>query len=45
VAERIIELVTDPARAKAMGQQGLDWVHQEWRWDLVAARLQHILDG
>ncbi|HEY3954761.1 MAG TPA: glycosyltransferase family 4 protein [Streptosporangiaceae bacterium] len=45
VAERIIELVTDPARAKAMGQQGLDWVHQEWRWDLVAARLQRILDG
>jgi phosphatidylinositol alpha-1,6-mannosyltransferase len=45
VAERIIELITDPARAKAMGQQGLEWVHQEWRWDLVAARLQHILDG
>jgi phosphatidylinositol alpha-1,6-mannosyltransferase len=45
VAGRIIELITDPARAKAMGQQGLDWVHQEWRWDLVAARLQDILAG
>jgi len=45
VAERIIELITDPARAKAMGRHGLEWVYQEWRWDLVAARLQHILDG
>jgi phosphatidylinositol alpha-1,6-mannosyltransferase len=45
VAERVTELLTDPARAKAMGQQGLDWVHQEWRWDLVTARLQDILAG
>jgi phosphatidyl-myo-inositol dimannoside synthase len=45
VAERITGLLTDPARAKAMGQQGLEWVHQEWRWDLAAARLQAILDG
>jgi phosphatidylinositol alpha-1,6-mannosyltransferase len=45
VAERIIGLITDPARAKAMGSHGLEWVHQEWRWDLAAARLQDILDG
>jgi phosphatidyl-myo-inositol dimannoside synthase len=45
VAERITELLTDPARAKAMGQRGLEWVHGEWRWDLAAARLQDILDG
>ena len=45
VADRITGLVTDPARAKAMGEKGLAWVQQEWRWDLVAARLGQILRG
>jgi phosphatidyl-myo-inositol dimannoside synthase len=45
VAGRIVELITDPARAKAMGEQGLAWVRREWRWDLVAARLTGILNG
>jgi phosphatidyl-myo-inositol dimannoside synthase len=43
VARRITELVTDPARARAMGDKGLAWVQQEWRWDLVTARLRRIL--
>jgi phosphatidylinositol alpha-1,6-mannosyltransferase len=45
VAARIIDLVADPAKAKAMGEKGLAWVHREWRWDLVADRLQQLLDG
>ena len=45
VAERVIQLVTDPARARAMGEKGLAWVQQEWRWDLVAGRLEQILGG
>ncbi len=45
VADRITGLVSDPARAKAMGEKGLAWVQQEWRWDLVAARLGQILRG
>jgi phosphatidylinositol alpha-1,6-mannosyltransferase len=45
VADRITGLITDPARAKAMGEKGLAWVQQEWRWDLVAARLGQILRG
>ena len=45
LAGRLAELITDPARARAMGDKGLAWVHQEWRWDLVAARLQQLLDG
>jgi len=45
VADRIIELITDPARATAMGCKGLAWVQQEWRWDLVADRLDQILRG
>jgi hypothetical protein len=28
-----------------MGEKGLAWVDQEWRWDLVARRLQEILGG
>ena len=45
VARRIIELISDPARARAMGDKGLAWVHQEWRWELVTARLRQLLDG
>jgi phosphatidyl-myo-inositol dimannoside synthase len=44
-AQRIIELIDDPAGATAMGEKGLAWVQREWRWDLVAERLRHILDG
>src|SRR6202021_2785120 len=36
-ARRIIELISDPARARALGDKGLAWVHQEWRWELVTA--------
>jgi phosphatidyl-myo-inositol dimannoside synthase len=42
-AARIIELLQDPAKAKAMGEKGLAWVDREWRWDLAAARLSAIL--
>ena len=43
VADRIAGLLTDPDRARAMGEKGLAWVQQEWRWDLVAGRLEQIL--
>ena len=43
VEDRIIGLLTDPDRARAMGEKGLAWVQQEWRWDLVAGRLEQIL--
>jgi hypothetical protein len=26
-----------------MGEKGKAWVDQEWRWDLVAQRLERIL--
>jgi phosphatidylinositol alpha-1,6-mannosyltransferase len=44
-AARIIELLGDPARAKAMGEKGLAWVDREWREELPAARLAAILAG
>jgi phosphatidylinositol alpha-1,6-mannosyltransferase len=45
VAARITELLTDPAKAKAMGEKGLAWVDCEWREELPAARLATILAG
>jgi phosphatidylinositol alpha-1,6-mannosyltransferase len=42
---RITELLTDPARARAMGEKGLAWVERDWREELAAARLQSILTG
>jgi phosphatidyl-myo-inositol dimannoside synthase len=45
VAARLTQLLADPAGAAAMGDKGQSWVDQEWRWDLVAERLQDIIDG
>jgi len=45
VADRLVYLLTDPVGARAMGEKGMAWVDQEWRWDLVARRLQEILAG
>ncbi len=45
VADRVTELLTDPARAAAMGEKGRAWVERDWSWDATAARLGAILDG
>jgi phosphatidylinositol alpha-1,6-mannosyltransferase len=44
-AARAIELLTDPDKARAMGEKGLAWVEREWRWELAADRLAAILAG
>ena len=43
LAERIIALLADPTGAATMGDKGMAWVDQEWRWDLVSRRLAEIL--
>jgi phosphatidylinositol alpha-1,6-mannosyltransferase len=45
VASRLTQLLGDPAAAAAMGEKGMAWVEREWRWELVARRLQRILAG
>ncbi|HEX7992854.1 MAG TPA: glycosyltransferase family 4 protein, partial [Streptosporangiaceae bacterium] len=45
LAERIIQLLSDPRGAATMGEKGHAWVDREWRWDIVAARLQEIIAG
>ena len=45
LADRLKRLLTDPGAAKAMGEKGLAWVHQEWRWEIIARRFTEILTG
>jgi phosphatidylinositol alpha-1,6-mannosyltransferase len=45
VAERLTELLADPAKAGEMGRAGRAWVERDWQWDVLAARLQGLLSG
>ncbi|WP_018654848.1 glycosyltransferase family 4 protein [Actinomadura flavalba] len=45
VATALADLLTDPVRAKEMGERGRAWVEREWRWEIQAARLGALLDG
>jgi phosphatidylinositol alpha-1,6-mannosyltransferase len=45
LAARLTDLLTDEARAKAMGEAGRSWVEQEWQWPTQAARLESLLAG
>ncbi|GII01954.1 glycosyltransferase family 4 protein [Planobispora takensis] len=44
VGEALVDLLGDPARARAMGRRGREWVAREWGWDLVAARFAELLE-
>jgi phosphatidylinositol alpha-1,6-mannosyltransferase len=43
IAARLVDLLADPARAKAMGAAGRAWVEKEWRWENKADRLAELL--
>jgi phosphatidylinositol alpha-1,6-mannosyltransferase len=43
IAEALIELLTDPARAAAMGAAGAKWAHSEWTWEAQSTRLRKLL--
>jgi phosphatidylinositol alpha-1,6-mannosyltransferase len=43
VAAVVIELLLDAQRCKAMGLRGRQWIIQEWRWDIWAARFAQLL--
>ncbi|HXW88830.1 MAG TPA: glycosyltransferase family 4 protein [Streptosporangiaceae bacterium] len=43
LADRLTELLSDPAGAAAMGDKGRSWIDREWTWELVADRLHAIL--
>jgi phosphatidylinositol alpha-1,6-mannosyltransferase len=43
-AVRLIELLTDPATARAMGEAGRAWVETEWTWARSGRLLRELLD-
>ncbi|MFC6085343.1 glycosyltransferase family 4 protein [Sphaerisporangium aureirubrum] len=43
VAAALTSLLTDPARARAMGERGRAWITGEWHWNLVADRFAALL--
>ncbi len=45
VADRVAQLLEDPAQARAMGEAGRAWVREKWRWDVIAERLRTLLAG
>ncbi|GGS55176.1 glycosyl transferase family 1 [Planobispora rosea] len=44
VADALVELLGDPARARAMGARGRAWAAREWSWERVAARFTELLE-
>ncbi|MGW5353246.1 glycosyltransferase family 4 protein [Streptomyces sp. NPDC004031] len=42
-AERILALLRDADLRRTMGERGRAWVHEAWRWDLLADRLRDLL--
>jgi phosphatidylinositol alpha-1,6-mannosyltransferase len=45
VADRLIELLLDDRLRAHLGAAGRAWVEREWRWDVLAGRLQGLLGG
>ncbi len=45
VADRLVELLQDPAARARMGAAGRDWVERCWDWDLLAGTLTELLQG
>jgi phosphatidylinositol alpha-1,6-mannosyltransferase len=43
LVEALAPLLTDPARARKMGEAGRAWVSEQWRWDVLADRLRGML--
>ena len=44
IAERIAELLDDAQLRAKFGEAGRRWVTDQWRWDIVAARLRDMLE-
>lgn len=45
IAASIVELLRDRGKAAAFGDAGARWVHTEWTWAAMAARLGSMLEG
>lgn len=45
LAERAVELLENPDKARAMGEAGRAWVERDWQWDALAARMTGLLSA
>ena len=45
VTDAVAALLSDRALRDRMGAAGRAWVETSWRWDVVAARLDELLQG
>lgn len=45
LVDAVSTLLADPVRARAMGEAGRRWATEHWRWDVLARRLETLLDG
>ncbi len=45
IAAAILQLLRDPAQARALGEAGARWVHTEWTWAAMAQRLDALLSA
>jgi phosphatidyl-myo-inositol dimannoside synthase len=45
IAARLVELLTEPDRAREMGEKGRARAQADWQWDDIAARLRGYLDA
>jgi len=43
LTERLLTLLQDPELRARLGARGREWVEQNWRWDLLAHRLEGLL--
>jgi phosphatidylinositol alpha-1,6-mannosyltransferase len=43
ISRRLVQLLADPALRERMGTAGRAWVERDWRWDVLADRLQSLL--
>jgi phosphatidylinositol alpha-1,6-mannosyltransferase len=43
IAESVTRLLTDSAKARAMGKRGRQWVTEQWSWDRSLGRLSSYL--
>jgi len=45
VSRVLVELLSDPGHAAALGAAGRRWVEQQWTWERTFNRLMQLLDG
>ncbi|MET8046955.1 glycosyltransferase family 4 protein [Streptosporangium sp. NPDC005286] len=45
VTATLVDLLKDPAGARAMGERGREWVAREWSWELAASRFARVLES